>query len=87
MVKIRFARHGAKRRPYYHVVVADVDSPRDGRFLEHVGTYDPSQPDDDIRLDLDRIDYWLSVGAQTTVRARKIINRVRRRPKDAAVEA
>jgi small subunit ribosomal protein S16 len=87
MVKIRFARHGAKKRPYYHVVVADVDSPRDGRFLEHVGTYDPSLPDDDIRLDIDRIDYWLSVGAQTTVRARKIINRVRRRPKDAAAEA
>ncbi|RZO52762.1 MAG: 30S ribosomal protein S16, partial [Sandaracinaceae bacterium] len=42
MVKIRLARHGAKKRPYYHIVVTDSESPRDGRFLEQVGTYDPS---------------------------------------------
>ena len=80
MVKIRLARHGAKKRPYYHVVVADADAPRDGRFLEQVGTYDPSRPDDEIRLDLDRVAYWLGVGAQMTVRARKVINTVKRRP-------
>ena len=78
MVKIRLARHGAKKRPYYHIVVSDHESPRDGRFLEQVGTYDPSRPDDEIKLDLDRVDYWLGVGAQPTDRARKLINGVRR---------
>ena len=54
MVKIRLSRHGAKKRPYYHVVVTDSESPRDGRFLEHVGTYDPSRPPEETRLDMAR---------------------------------
>ncbi|MBX3272854.1 MAG: 30S ribosomal protein S16 [Sandaracinaceae bacterium] len=78
MVKIRLARHGAKKRPYYHVVVSNSESPRDGKFLEHVGTYDPSRPDEEITLALDRVDYWVSVGAKPTDRARKVINTARR---------
>ena len=85
MVKIRLARHGAKKRPYYHVVVADIECPRDGKFLEQIGTYDPSRPDEEIRLNVSRADYWMSVGAQPTGRAKKIINLVRRR--DAAEAA
>ncbi|MGF1466043.1 MAG: 30S ribosomal protein S16 [Sandaracinaceae bacterium] len=78
MVKIRLARHGSKKRPYYHMVVADSESPRNGRFLEQVGRYDPSRPDEEIHIDLERVDYWLGVGAQPTDRARKIINVYRR---------
>jgi len=78
MVKIRLARHGAKKRPYYHVVVADSECARDGRFLEQIGTYDPSRPNEEIRLDVSRADYWVSVGAKPTLRARKLINVVRR---------
>lgn len=82
MVKIRLARHGAKKRPYYHVVVSDSESPRDGKFLEQVGTYDPSR--DVIRLNAERLDYWLGVGAIPTERARKLINSYKRA---AAAEA
>jgi len=80
MVKIRLARRGAKKRPYYHVVVSDSESPRDGKFLEQIGLYDPSRPDSEIVLDLDRAEYWMGVGAQPTGRAKKVINLVRRRP-------
>lgn len=87
MVKIRLARFGAKKKPYYHVVVTDSESPRDGKFLEHIGTYDPSRPDEDIRLEMDRAEYWMSVGAQPSDRARRIINTVRRLQAAAAAEA
>lgn len=83
MVKIRLARHGAKKRPYYHIVVADHENARDGRFLEQVGTYDPSRPDEEMKLDLARVDYWLSVGAKASDRARRLIN-TKRRIGDAA---
>lgn len=84
MVKIRLSRHGAKKRPFYHVVVTDSESPRDGKFLEQLGTYDPSRPDAEIRLNLDRLQYWLSVGALPTDRARKVINTVKRAAAAAA---
>ena len=84
MVRIRLARHGAKKRPYYHVVVSDSESPRDGRFLEQVGTYDPARPDEEVKLDLSRVDYWVSVGAKPSDRVRKIINSTRRRVAAAA---
>lgn len=83
MVKIRLARHGAKKRPYYHVIVSDSESPRDGRFLEQVGTYDPTR--DVITLNTDRIAYWVGVGAVPTDRARKVINDFKRAA--AAAEA
>mgnify|MGYP001007694311 CR=1 FL=1 len=70
-LKIRLARGGAKKRPFYQIVVADARSPRDGRFVEKVGTYNPMLPQehqDRIRLNVDRIKHWLSVGAQPTDR-------------------
>ena len=78
MVKIRLSRHGAKKRPYYHVVVTDSENPRDGKFLEQVGTYDPSRPPEQIRLLVDRIDYWLSVGAVLTPRTKRVLNDYKR---------
>lgn len=71
MLKIRLARGGAKKKPYYRIVVADVRSPRDGRFLEKVGTYNPMLPKDDenrVTLKEDRIKHWLGQGAQATDR-------------------
>ena len=68
-LKIRLARAGTKKRPYYHVVIADARSPRDGRFIEKVGTYSPLLPSDSaerVTLDLDRIQHWLDHGAQPT---------------------
>lgn len=70
-LKIRLARGGAKKRPFYQIVIADARSPRDGRFVEKVGSYNPMLPQDNqnrVRLNLDRINYWLSVGAQPTDR-------------------
>lgn len=70
-LRIRLARAGAKKRPYYRIVVAEATAPRDGRFVEKVGTYNPMLPKehaDRIRLVEDRIKYWLSVGAQPTDR-------------------
>jgi len=70
-LKIRLARGGAKKRPFYHIVVADARSPRDGRFVEKVGTYNPMLPQDNqerVRLNENRIKHWLSVGAQPTDR-------------------
>ena len=78
MVKIRLARHGAKKRPYYHIVVTDSESPRDGRFLEQVGTYDPSREDTDIRLDLERVDHWIGGGAKPSHPVRNLIKTCRR---------
>lgn len=71
MLKIRMARAGAKKKPYYHVVVADSRKPRDGNFLERLGTYDPKLAKDDAKrviLNGERIKYWISVGAQVSDR-------------------
>lgn len=62
-VRIRLARHGAKKKPFYRIVVADGESPRDGRFLEKVGTYDPLKDPAEVTLNQDRITYWISKGA------------------------
>lgn len=75
-VKIRLARGGAKKRPYYRVVVANSTAPRDGDFLEKVGTYNPlllDEAKDRVILKSDRIEYWLSMGAQPTERVCKFI--------------
>ncbi|MBY0580162.1 MAG: 30S ribosomal protein S16 [Rickettsiales bacterium] len=77
-VKIRLARAGAKKRPYYKLVVANADAPRDGKFLEKVGTYNPMLPKDDenrVVLVQDRIKYWMSVGAQPTERVEKFLEK------------
>ena len=76
-VKIRLARGGTKKRPYYRVVVADERAPRDGRFIEKVGTYNPLLAADNaerIKLDLERIQHWLSKGAQPTDRVLRFLD-------------
>lgn len=76
-LKIRLARGGSKKRPYYQVVVADARSPRDGRFIEKVGAYNPMLPKDSesrIILDTARIEHWLSVGAQPTDRVERFLD-------------
>jgi small subunit ribosomal protein S16 len=75
-LKLRLARAGTKKRPYYHVVVADARSPRDGRFIEKLGTYDPKLADRDKRVSLvtDRIQHWLGVGAQPTDRVLRFLD-------------
>lgn len=70
-VKIRLARFGAKKRPFYRIVVADSRAPRDGRFIERIGQYDPMLPKDSknrVVVKADRLQYWLSTGAQATER-------------------
>ena len=66
MIKLRLRRMGAKKRPSYRIVAADSRSPRDGRFIEAVGFYDPITNPATIRLDEERVKHWLSVGAQPT---------------------
>ncbi len=76
-VKIRLARGGAKKRPYYRIVVADVRSPRDGRYIEKVGTHNPLLPkdhEDRVNLVEDRIKYWLEQGAQPTDRVARFLD-------------
>ena len=75
-LKIRLARAGTKKRPYYHVVVADARAPRDGRFIEKLGTYNPLLPREHaqrITLDKERIAHWLMVGAQPSDRVAKFL--------------
>lgn len=72
--KIRLARHGRKGRPFYHVVIADSRAPRDGRYIEKVGTYDPNTNPATINLNFDRALYWLMVGAQPTDTAKRILS-------------
>jgi small subunit ribosomal protein S16 len=75
-LKIRLARAGAKKRPYYHIVVADSRSPRDGRFIERVGTYNPLLPIDHadrVRLVSERITHWLGQGALATERVARFL--------------
>ena len=66
MVKLRLARAGAKKRPFYRVVVTDSRNPRDGRFIEQIGIYDPKTSPIAFRIDEDRVKYWLGHGAQTS---------------------
>ena len=75
-VKIRLSRAGAKKRPYYRIVVADSRSPRDGRFIEKIGTYNPMLTKDDpdrVRLDTERAKHWLSSGAQPSDRVARFL--------------
>lgn len=72
-VKIRLARHGAKKQPYYRVVVADGRMPRDGRYIELVGRYNPLTDPKTIDIDVERVDEWIAKGAQPTNSAAKLI--------------
>jgi small subunit ribosomal protein S16 len=75
-LKLRLARAGTKKRPYYHIVVADARSPRDGRFIEKIGTYAPMLPDETKRVTIvtERAQHWLSVGAQPTDRVLRFLD-------------
>jgi len=76
-LKIRLARAGSKKRPFYHIVVADARAPRDGRFIERIGSYNPMLPKDGgerVKLDTDRAQHWLSVGAQATDRVARFLD-------------
>ena len=77
MVVIRLARGGAKNRPFYNVVVADSRMPRDGRFIERIGFYNPKSAENEprYRLELDRVAHWVSKGAQPSDAVRKLIKR------------
>ena len=75
-VKIRLARHGAKKKPFYRIVVADSESPRDGRFIETVGTYDPVRQPAAVDIKEERVKYWLSQGAKPTDTVRSLIKNV-----------
>ncbi|HIS67294.1 MAG TPA: 30S ribosomal protein S16 [Candidatus Scatomorpha merdipullorum] len=75
MVKIRLRRMGAKKAPYYRIVVADSRSPRDGRFIEEIGTYDPLSETNSLRVDLERAKYWIANGAQPTDTVRGLLKK------------
>lgn len=77
-VKIRLARHGAKKRPYYRVVVADSRAPRDGRLIEEVGRYNPLTDPSTIQFDLEKIDAWIAKGAQPTDTVKRLIEVARK---------
>jgi small subunit ribosomal protein S16 len=73
MVKIRLARHGAKKRPFYRIVAADGEFPRDGRFLENLGTYNPLPDPAEITLKEERIRYWMDQGAKPSDTVRNLL--------------
>ncbi|MBN9486904.1 MAG: 30S ribosomal protein S16 [Alphaproteobacteria bacterium] len=76
MLAIRMTRHGAKKRPFFHIVVADARSPRDGRFIEKLGTYNPLLPREHaqrVTMDKERIAHWLKVGARPSDRVAKFL--------------
>ena len=77
-VAIRLRREGSLNHPYYKVVVADQRSPRDGKFIEIIGTYDPKQAGDNSKIDVDRADYWVKCGARPSDTVRSIIKKARR---------
>jgi small subunit ribosomal protein S16 len=85
-VAIRLRREGALNRPYFKVVVADKRSPRDGRFIEIVGTYDPKKRGNNSSLKLDRVEYWISKGAQPSDTVRSLIKK-NKNPEAAAKKA
>lgn len=77
-VAIRLKREGARNHPYYKIVVADKRSPRDGKFIEIIGSYDPKKEGHNFKLELDRADYWVGVGAQPSQTVGSIINKARK---------
>ncbi len=76
MVKIRLRRMGAKKAPYYRIVVADSRCPRDGRFIEEIGTYDPMAEGENIKVNMERAKYWIANGAQPTETVRGLLTKV-----------
>jgi small subunit ribosomal protein S16 len=82
-MKIRLARGGSKKRPFYRIVAADSRSPRDGRYIEKLGTYDPLLPRDNenrVRMDVERVQHWLERGAEPTERIARMLEAAGLRP-------
>ena len=75
MVKIRLQRFGAKKAPFYHIIVADSRSPRDGRIVEQIGTYDPMKNPAEIKLDKEKVAYWIKNGAKPTDTVKALIEK------------
>jgi small subunit ribosomal protein S16 len=74
-VRIRLARHGAKKRPFYRIVVADVESPRDGRYIEAVGTYNPLKDPAEVTVKDERVRYWMGQGAIPTYTVKSLLKK------------
>ncbi len=85
MVSIRLSRTGAKKRPFYHLVAADSRRARGGRYIERLGFFNPIAKDGEegLRIDLDRVDHWVSVGAQMSDRATKLVDSFRKTAQSA----
>ncbi len=83
-VKLRLTRRGAKKKPFYRIVAADSEAPRDGRFLDIVGTYDPNYDPATVVLKNDKIDYWLGQGAIPTETVANIIKKARKAGAEAS---
>ena len=86
-VSIRLRREGATNRPYYKVVVADSRSPRDGKFIEIIGTYDPKKTGNTSKIDVARAEHWIARGAQPSDTVRSLLKKNRKRSADVAGEA
>jgi small subunit ribosomal protein S16 len=78
-VSIRLRREGAKNRPFYRVVVTDKRSPRDGKFIEVIGNYDPRKSGENYEINLDRVEYWVKNGAQPSETVASIIKKARKK--------
>ena len=76
-VKIRLSRHGEKKKPFYRIVVSDSHSPRDGKFIDRVGTYDPKATSGGIKIDRDRVEKWLKRGAKPSQTVSELIKKAR----------
>ncbi len=86
-VSIRLRREGSLNNPYYKVVVTDKRSPRDGKFIEIIGNYDPKKTGTNFKVDLSRVDYWMGNGAQPSETVRSIIKKARKAAAPAAAAA
>jgi small subunit ribosomal protein S16 len=84
LLSIRLTRRGAKKKPFYRIIVTEQRSKRDGRFVESVGYYDPCRNPADVKLDRERINYWIERGAQPSETVRSLI---KRNPEPASAEA
>lgn len=81
---IRFARHGCKKRPYFRIVVQDKRAPRDGRFIDHIGSFEPIKGESSVNVQRDRLSYWLSVGAEMS---NSVKNRLKSKLAEVQTEA
>lgn len=89
MVVIRLARGGAKKRPFYHLVATDIRNKRDGRYIERLGFFNPlaKGQEETLRIDLDRLEYWVGNGAQMSDRVKQLVKRARKEKPDTTEEA